>query len=44
MTSHSYDEKLLDLHDARVHYYYSLLERYMNVFVAGLVKGDFLKI
>ncbi len=35
-------EKLLDLRDARVHYYYSLPERYMkHVFVAGLVTGDF---
>ncbi len=43
MTSHSYDEKLLDLCDARGHYYYSLLERYMkHVFVASLVTGDFL--
>ncbi len=42
MTSHSYDEKLLDLRDARVHYYYSLLERYMkHVFVAGFVTGVF---
>ncbi len=31
------------IRDARVHYYYSLLERYMkHVFVAGLVTGDFL--
>ncbi len=38
--SHLYDEKLLDLRDVRVHYYYSLLERYMkHVFVAGLVMG-----
>ncbi len=42
MTSHSYDEKLLDLCDARLHYYYSLLEWYMkHVFVTGLVTGDF---
>ncbi len=42
MTSHSYDKKLIDLRDARVHYYYSLLERYMkHIFVAGLVTGDF---
>ncbi len=35
-------EKLLDLRDVRVKYYYSLLERYMkHVFVAGLVTGDF---
>ncbi len=42
MTSHSYNEKLLDLRDARVHYYYSLLERYMkHVFVTSLVTGVF---
>ncbi len=36
-------EKLLNLRDVRVHYYYSLLERYMkHVFVASLVTGDFL--
>ncbi len=36
-------EKLLNVRDARVHYYYSLLERYMkHVFAAGLVTGDFL--
>ncbi len=36
-------KKLLNLRDARVHYYYSLLERYMkHVFVAGLVTGDFI--
>ncbi len=35
-------EKLLDLRDMRVHYYYSLLEWYMkHVFVAGLVTGVF---
>ncbi len=44
MISHSYDEKLLDLRDARVHYYYSLLEQYMkHVFVAGLVTGFYEK-
>ncbi len=38
-------EILLDLRDARVHYYYSLLERYMkHAFVAGLVTGDFFEI
>ncbi len=31
-----------NLRDARVHYYYLLLERYLkHVFVAGLVTGDF---